>query len=170
MPLWMLGSSPDSAVLAAQRGLPYNLGLFINPQADTRLISHYKTNFQASEQRQQPYAILTLSVFCADSEPQAKALQLTHELNLFRFFTGLSGGASLTPQEAQAYPLGPQEQAFIASRENSRATGTPVQVRKRIEELAQAHQADEVMAVTNMYYLEDRKRSFQLLKEAFSAG
>ncbi len=119
MPLWMLGSSPDSAVLAAQRGLPYNLGLFINPQADTRLISHYKTNFQASEQRQQPYAILTLSVFCADSEPQAKALQLTHELNLFRFFTGLSGGASLTPQEAQAYPLGPQEQAFSKQNNSS---------------------------------------------------
>ena len=43
IPLWMLGSSPDSAVLAAQRGLPYNLGLFINPQADTRLIGLYKS-------------------------------------------------------------------------------------------------------------------------------
>jgi len=49
MPLWMLGSSPDSAVLAAQRGLPYNLGLFINPQADPRLIGHYKRHFQASD-------------------------------------------------------------------------------------------------------------------------
>ena len=167
LPLWMLGSSPDSAVLAAQRGLPYNLGLFINPQADARLIGLYKSNFQPSERQAQPYAILTLSVFCADSEEQAHALQLTYDLNLFRFFTGQSNGQSMTPQEALNYSLGAHERAFIASRENSRASGTPLRVRQRIEELAALHQADEIMAVTNIYYLEDRKRSFELLKKAF---
>tara|TARA_R110002049_G_scaffold301274_2_gene493231 strand:- start:5257 stop:6240 length:984 start_codon:yes stop_codon:yes gene_type:complete len=168
LPLWMLGSSPDSAVLAAQRGLPYNLGLFINPQADPRLIGLYKSRFQPSEKQQQPYAILTLSVFCADTEEMAHALQLTYDLNLFRFFTGKSEGRSLTPQQALSYPLGPHEKAFIASRENSRASGTPTQVRQRIEELAALHQADEIMAVTNIYYLEDRKRSFELLRQAFA--
>jgi luciferase family oxidoreductase group 1 len=167
IPLWMLGSSPDSAVLAAQRGLPYNLGLFINPQADSRLIGLYKSRFQPSEKQAQPYAILTLSVFCADTAEQAHALQLTYDLNLFRFFTGKSNGRSLTPQEALTYPLGAHEKAFIASRENSRAAGTPQQVRQRIEELAALHQADEIMAVTNIYYLEDRKRSFELLRQAF---
>jgi luciferase family oxidoreductase group 1 len=167
LPIWMLGSSPDSAVLAAQRGLPYNLGLFINPQADPRLIGHYKHHFQSGPTRDKPYAILTISVFCADSEEQARALQLTHDLNLFRFFTGQSDGQSLTPQEAQVYPIGAQEQAFIAGRENSRAAGTPDQVYQKINDLAALHDADEVMAVTNMYYLEDRKRSFELLASAF---
>lgn len=168
MPLWMLGSSPDSAVLAAQRGLPYNLGLFINPQADPRLIGHYKHHFQPSELWEKPYAILSLSVFCSDSEEQAKALQLTYDLNLFRFFTGQSDGRSLTPQEAQAMPLGPQVQAFIQSRASSRAVGTPEQVRSQLEEFAALHQADEIMAVTNMYYFEDRKKSFELLMNAMS--
>ena len=168
IPLWMLGSSADSAVLAAQRGLPYNLGLFINPQADTRLIGLYKSHFQPSALQPSPYAILTVSVFCADTEEQASALLLTYDLNLFRFFTGQSNGQSMTPQEAQDYPLGPQEKAFIASREHSRAAGTPQQVRKRIEQLAEMHDADEIMAVTNMYYIEDRKRSFELLREAFN--
>jgi luciferase family oxidoreductase group 1 len=168
IPLWMLGSSPDSAVLAAQRGLPYNLGLFINPQADSRLIGLYKSHFQPSELQPLPYAILTLSVFCADTEEQASALQLTYDLNLFRFFTGQSNGHSMTPQEALNYPLGSQEKAFIASRENSRAAGTPERVKHKIEELAALHQADEIMAVTNMYYLEDRKRSFELLRKAFA--
>lgn len=167
IPLWMLGSSPDSAVLAAQRGLPYNLGLFINPQADTRLIGFYKSNFQSSPLQAAPYAILTLSVFCADTETRAQLLQLTYDLNLFRFFTGQSNGSSLSPEQASDYPIGPQEQTFIASRENSRATGTPDQVRKRIETLAAEHNADEIMAVTNMYHFEDRKRSFELLKTAF---
>ena len=166
IPLWMLGSSPDSAVLAAQRGLPYNLGLFINPQADARLIGLYKSHFQPSAIQARPYAILTLSVFCADTEEQATALQLTYDLNLFRFFTGQSNGQSMTPQEALNYPLGPHERAFIASRESSRASGTGQQVRQKIEQLAALHHADEIMAVTNMYYLEDRKRSFELLRKA----
>lgn len=168
LPVWMLGSSADSAILAAQRGLPYNLALFINSQASPGLIRHYKHHFQPSDQLKQPYAILTVGVFCSDSQEQAKAMQLTHELNLFRFLTGTSDGATLTPSQAQAYPLGPRELEFIASRKNGRATGTPTQVKERIEELAETHQADEVMAVTNMYYLADRKRSFELLINAFS--
>ena len=167
IPLWMLGSSSDSAILAAQRGLPYNLALFINPQADSRLIGLYKAHFQPSKQLAHPYAILTLSVFCADTDEQASALQLTYDLNLFRFFTGQSNGRSMTPQEAAGYSLGAHEKAFIASRQNSRASGTQRQVKKKIEQIAALHNADEIMAVTNIYYLKDRKRSFQLLREAF---
>ncbi len=167
LPLWMLGSSPDSAVLAAERGLPYALGLFINPQADARLTTLYRQRFQPGLRQQHPYVILAMSVFCADSEAQARALQLTYDLNLYRFFTGQSDGRALTPQQALAHSLGPQERAFIASRDSSRAVGTPAQVREQVSRLAEAHQADEVMAVTNMYYYEDRKRSFELLKHAF---
>jgi luciferase family oxidoreductase group 1 len=163
LPLWMLGSSADSAALAARRGLPYNLGLFINPQAGPELMAQYRANYQGSERWPSPYAMLAMSVFCADSEAQARALQLTHDLNLFRFFTGQTDGRSLTPQEALNWPLGPRERAFIASRENSRAVGTPGQVAEQVARLVDRYQADEVMAVTNMYYLEDRKRSFELL-------
>jgi alkanesulfonate monooxygenase SsuD/methylene tetrahydromethanopterin reductase-like flavin-dependent oxidoreductase (luciferase family) len=159
----MLGSSPDSAVLAAREGLPYNLGLFINPQADSRLIGLYKQHFQPSELQAEPHAILTLSVFCADNEEQARALHLAYELNLFRFFSGQTNGKSLTPEEACAYPVGPREEAFINSRAPGRAVGTPAQVWEQLKRLATEHQADEIMAVTNMYYLEDRKRSFELL-------
>lgn len=165
LPLWMLGSSPDSALLAAQRGLPYNLAAFINPQADPAFIGYYRGRFQASALWPEPYAILTLSVFCADTEAQAKALQLTHDINLFRFFTGQTGGSFMTPQEAQLYPITPQLEAFIKSRDSSRAVGTPQQVGKQVRDLAARYEVDEVMAVTNMYYLLDRKRSFELLKQ-----
>ncbi len=106
----------------------------------------------------------------ARSAAQARLLQITHELNLFRFFTGQSNGQSLTPQQAQAYPLGVQERTFIESRANSRAVGTAEQVREQIVQLANLHAADEIMAVTNMYYLDDRKRSFELLMGAFAEG
>jgi len=46
--------------------------------------------------------------------------------------------------------------------------GTPDQVRDQVARLAELHAADEIMAVTNMYYFDDRKRSFELLMDACS--
>lgn len=167
LPLWMLGSSADSAYLAAQRGLPYNLAAFINPQVDPALIRLYKQYFQTSKLRQQPYAILTVSVFCADTEEQARALQTTFDINFYRFVTGQVNGSFLTPQEAQLVPITPELAAFIRSRSECRAVGTPAQVKASLLALANNFDADELMLVTNMFYIEDRKRSFKLVMEAF---
>jgi len=167
LPLWMLGSSPDSAVLAAQRGLPYNLAAFINPMASPKFIELYKSRFQPSERLANPYATLTMSVFCADSQEQAQALQLTFDINFYRFITGQESNAFLTPQQAMLYPIDAQLQQFIAGRETLRAVGTPQQVKEKMCAIAEQFGVDEMMVVSNMYYLEDRKRSFELLKEAF---
>ncbi len=168
LPLWMLGSSPDSAALAAQRGLPYNLAAFINPQASPRFIEHYKHNFKASRLLESPYSVLTMSVFCSDSTEQAQALQLTFDINFYRFITGQSTDTFLTPQEAMLYPISPQLAEFIKGRQNLRAVGNPKQVKEIVEGIAHEFNVDEIMAVSNLYYFEDRKRSFELLKEAFN--
>ena len=167
IPIWMLGSSPDSAQLAARLGLPYNLAGFINPQAHESFMSFYKEHYQPSKLWPKPYTMLTISVFCADTQERAKALQLTFDINFYRFITGQSKGTPLTPEEAQNYPISPQLAEFITSRNELRAVGTPEQVKNKITSIAQRFSVDEIMVVTNMYYLEDRKRSFELLKKAF---
>lgn len=167
LPLWMLGSSPDSAILAAKRGLPYNLAAFINPQADAGFIEHYRARFVASQLRSKPYSILTISAFCADTEEQAKALQVTFDINFYRFITGQSQGKFLTPQQAQLVPISGQLAGFMQERDALRAVGNQQQVKTKIEALAERFGVDEVMVVSNMYYLQDRKRCFELIKQAF---
>ncbi|MFQ3246903.1 MAG: luciferase family oxidoreductase group 1 [Arenicella sp.] len=173
LPIWMLGSSADSAELAAQKGLPYNLGLFINPEADKRLIRLYKQYFQTNGDTNKPHGMITMSVFCAESEQHAKAQQLTFDVNFYRYITGqrnaASGGGLLTPEQAQSFAMTPQLQAFIDSRSKNRAVGSPDQVRQKVTAIARDYGADEVMVVTNMFHFEDRKRSFELLMQAFSS-
>ena len=168
LPIWMLGSSPDSAALAALRGLPYNLAAFINPQIQPEFIEYYKANFRPSALWKKPYCMLTISVFCAADEAYAKAMQLAFDVNFYRFITGQSEGRFLTPQEAQLYPMTPQLADFIRSRDGMRAVGTPTQVKAKIESIAKRFKVDEIMMVSNIYYFEDRKRSFELVKNAFS--
>jgi alkanesulfonate monooxygenase SsuD/methylene tetrahydromethanopterin reductase-like flavin-dependent oxidoreductase (luciferase family) len=165
----MLGSSADSAVLAAKRGLPYNLGAFINPVVQPSIIRTYKENFQPSKLQSKPHAILAMSVFCAETEEQARAQQRTFDINFYRFITGQSGQGFLAPEQALAVPVDAQMQLFMDQRDSLRAVGTPAQVRKKVSHLASLFQADEIMAVTNMYYFKDRKKSFQLLKQVFAA-
>ena len=169
LPIWMLGSSPDSAQLAAHFGLPYNLGLFINPQAATSATRYYQQNFQPSDNCTEPHTIVTMSVFCADSMQQARAQQLCFDVNFYRFVTGQrEGGGLLTPEQVQDYPMNPQLEAFIQQRSRNRAVGTPQHVRQVVSDIADRYRADEVMAVSNLFYFEDRKHSFQLLKQAFA--
>lgn len=167
IPIWMLGSSPDSAHLAALRGLPYNLAGFINPQAHPSFIEHYRAQFKPSQLWSAPYAMLTVSVFCADTEQKAKSLQHTFDVNFYRYITGQSNGRSLNPEEANLFPVTPQLAEFIQQRNTLRATGTPEQVKTKLQSMANQFELDELMLVTNMYYLEDRKRSFELIKQAF---
>jgi len=170
LPIWMLGSSADSAQLAAQRGLAYNLGLFINPQAPEEFIKLYKQHFQPhSEEREKPYAIVTMSVFCCETEQAARQQQHAFDVNFYRYVTGQrsgpDGGTLLTPEQARDYPSEPQLEAFIASRSQNRAVGDPEQVKRAVKDVANRFAADEVMVVTNMFHFDDRKRSFELLKQ-----
>ena len=170
LPVWMLGTSPDSAQLAAARGLPYNLALFINPQAQEELVKLYKQYFQSKHKGQRPYGVVTMSVFCCETLEQAKEQQLTFDVNFYRFVTGQrsgpNGGDLFTPEQARDYPMTPQLEAFIAQRSQNRAVGTADQVSESINRVAKRFGADEVMIVTNMFYEQDRRRSFELVKAA----
>ena len=167
LPIWMLGSSADSAVLAAERGLPYNLGAFISPAVQPSVIETYKSGFKPSALQPEPYAILTMGVFCAETEEMARAQQRTFDVNFYRFISGQSKGGFLPPEEALAVNVDPQMQMFMDQRETLRAVGTPEQVREKIERIVSVFGVDEIMAVTNMYYFEDRQNSFRLLKGCF---
>jgi luciferase family oxidoreductase group 1 len=170
LPIWMLGSSPDSAVLAADMGLPYNVALFINPQADPDMIALYRRRFQPSALWPEPRAMITVTAFCADTEERALALKKAADVNFIAFVTRGPHIDYIAPEQAAAHEFSAQELAFLTRYEHSRAIGTPEQVRDKLAELAQRHNADEVMVVSNSYHLADRIRSFELIAQACGLG
>jgi luciferase family oxidoreductase group 1 len=167
-PVWMLGSSPDSAILAAEKGLPYNFALFINPQMDPRILDYYRQRFQPSEYLDKPYTNLTVNVVCAQTEEEAFALARSRSISFLRFATGKGDSRVCSPEEAMSVVLSADEQAFIEQRQANAAIGTPEQVRDKLFQLADDFGADELMTVTITYDFEARKRSYQLLAEAFN--
>ncbi|MGB1251383.1 MAG: LLM class flavin-dependent oxidoreductase [Candidatus Promineifilaceae bacterium] len=166
-PIWMLGSSPESANLAGHLGLPYNFALFINNKMSPQIFQYYRTQFKPSEQLEKPRTILTINVVCAETEEKAKRLAMPRALGFLKFVTKRPVSGIPTIEEAENFPYTPQETAFIRDRAYQSAVGTPKQVKAKIEQLASAYQADEIMALTITHDFEDRLRSYELLAEQF---
>jgi alkanesulfonate monooxygenase SsuD/methylene tetrahydromethanopterin reductase-like flavin-dependent oxidoreductase (luciferase family) len=73
-----------------------------------------------------------------------------------------------SPEVALAHDYSPIDRDRIASNRERFAVGSPAMVKARLDELAAATQADEIMITTMIYDHEARKRSCSLLAEAFS--
>ena len=71
---WLLGSSAQSAIWAAQLGLPYAFGDFINPGGGVDIVKLYRERFAASRRLSEPRVIVAVWALCADSADEAERL------------------------------------------------------------------------------------------------
>jgi luciferase family oxidoreductase group 1 len=162
---WLLGSSSQSGVWAAELGLPYAFADFINNQGST-IVQSYRESFQPVRGLQAPRTAIGVWVLCAPSDEEAEFLATSSRMA----FTMLRRGQLIpvpSPETASAW-LEREGRSMPPSGQGGRRTivGTPEKVRAGIEEAASEYQADEVIAVTITYDHEARKRSYELLADA----
>ena len=129
----------------------------------------YRDRFKPSPARATPYAILACAAVCADSDAEAERLAATIDLNFVRRCRGEYLPLD-SPQEAAAYPYSPAERGLIARNRGRLFVGTKATVLERLRDLIAATKADEVMVTTMIYDHAARRRSYELLAEAFELG
>ena len=156
--IWLLGSSAQSAIWAGQLGLPYALADFINPEgaANAEL---YRERFEANRLQAQATAVAVWAI-CAETDEEAERLASSGRMT----FTLLRQGRLI--------PVPPPEKAlrFLATQDNVArrgVIGSPATVRAGIEEIASRYLADEVIVVTITHDHGARRRSYELIADAF---
>ena len=78
----MLDSSPSSAAIAGELGLPYILAAFIRPTLALEAFETYRDRFQPSDfgaGPADPYGMLALNVACAETNREAARLRASSE-------------------------------------------------------------------------------------------
>ena len=158
--VWLLGSSQQSAVWAAELGLPYSFADFINP-AGAELAQLYREQFRPSRRRETPYVGVTVSVVCAETGEEARRLASSQRMAIAMLRSGRS--IAVPPVERALAFLGGNDDVTPGRR---LIAGSPERVVAELEEVADAYGADEVMAVTIVHDHEARRRSYELLAEA----
>lgn len=163
---WILGTSPTSARFAAQRGLSYAFGGFLDPRLLMESLSAYHQHFVPSRHLQAPRTNVTWFVLAADTEAQAKDLARCAEVWFVRTF--LRGGVSAFPTdaEAQAEQLSPHEQMIVAFRREFTLIGTATQVVEGLNRLKSQTQCDELSLVTLTADPAARLHSYELIAAA----
>jgi luciferase family oxidoreductase group 1 len=164
--VWLLGSSDSSAALAAHFGTGFSFAHFINADGGAEVTRAYARFFKPSAWLAEPRASAAVFVVCAETEEEAARLAQSRDLFIVRLSTGRSGRYP-TVAEAEAYAYGPREQAIVEHARRRRVAGTPAQCRARLEALAAEYGVDEVVVVTITESWETRRRSYELLAEAF---
>ena len=162
---WMLGSSPQSGIWAAELGLPYMFADFINPTGGA-IAEHYRRDFTPSAQLSAPRMAVAASAICAETDEEADRLAASGRMLLTLLRQG-----NLVPvptiEKAQSFftEQGLPPNGQIRARRT--IIGTPTTVRAGIEALAAEYGAEEVMVVTITHDHAARKRSYELIAEAF---
>ncbi|HLY51003.1 MAG TPA: LLM class flavin-dependent oxidoreductase [Solirubrobacteraceae bacterium] len=167
--VWLLGSSPQSAIWAGQLGLPYAFADFINP-GGADIARSYRERFAAEWELTAPRTAVAAWVLCAPSDEEAAYLASSSRMT----FTLLRRGRliEVPPPEAaieflrREGKLDPAPgQQHVPGRRG--VIGSPETVRAELEQLASEYGAEEVIVVTITYDHAARRRSYELLAEAF---
>lgn len=164
--MWVLGSGGDSAAYAAVLGLSYSYAHFINPNAAPDALQTYRTHFRPLLGLDAPRASLAIRVICADTDAEARRLASSFGLQRLRMEQGRFGRVP-TVEEALAYPYSDAERARVEFLLNQGFIGSPTTVKTRLERLADEHQVDELVLVTITHDHAARRRSYELLADAF---
>jgi luciferase family oxidoreductase group 1 len=170
---WLLGSSPQSAIWAGELGLPYAFADFINP-AGAEIAALYRERFAAGRELQAPRTAVAAWVLCAPTDEEAQHLATSSRMTL----TLLRRGQLIpvpSPEQATEFlrregKLGDRDGAPAARTLPGRRgiIGSPERVRAEVEELASEYGAEEVIVVTITHDHSARRRSYELLADAFA--
>lgn len=168
VPIWILGSSTDSAHLAAAKGLPYAFASHFAPGQLMEALSIYHNNFEPSQYLDKPYTMAAANVIVADTTEEAESLSTS----LIKMFLGI-----LTNQRDYMQPPAPMTSdlrelllnpAFQRMMKYS-FIGDKEKVESQTKDFLKNTQVDELMVVSNMYSVNDRIKSYRMFSEAMAS-
>jgi luciferase family oxidoreductase group 1 len=165
VPLWILGSSTDSAYLAASMGLPYAFASHFAPAQFRNAINIYRKNFKPSGVLDKPYVMACVNVIAAETDAEAEGLFNS----LIGLFIGIITNKRIPLGPAkevhQAYHV-PEIKNAVQSMLSCSFYGSKETLRKSLSEFIEDTGIDELMVATHIYDLPTKLKSFGILKEA----
>lgn len=161
IPIWILGSSIDSAYLAASMGLPYAFASHFAPAQLFEAMRIYREHFKPSEQLQKPYAMACVNVIAADSDEEGRRLATSFK----KLFLGILTGkrAKLGPPEDPDDFMDPLEEAALQQMIRFSFAGGPEKIKMEIQRFIDVTQIDELMVTSPIFDHEARLQSYEIL-------
>ncbi|GAA0462360.1 LLM class flavin-dependent oxidoreductase [Alkalibacillus silvisoli] len=164
IPVYILGSSTDSARLAAKLGLPYAFAAHFAPRHMREAIKIYREQFEPSQYLDEPYMMVCLNVIAAETDEEAIREKSTVEQFFLNVVRGTQKPLSPPIDNIEAYYKGSEKQ-IVDSMTSASLIGSKETVKKQLTSFQEQFDVDEIMAITYIYDRDKQKRSYEILKE-----
>jgi luciferase family oxidoreductase group 1 len=165
VPLWILGSSLYGAQLAAHLGLPYAFASHFAPAEMEQACALYRARFRPSAQLSEPYVMLGLNIFAAETDEAARLLFTSLQQAFVNLRTGRPGPLP-PPLEGYGETLPPDAKAMLDHSLSCAIVGSPQTVREGLAAFIARTGADELMITGQIFDHAARLRSFEIASEA----
>ncbi len=161
VPIWVLGSSTDSAYVAAALGLPYAFASHFAPAQLFEAISIYKEHFKPSAQLSAPYVMPCINVIAADTDEEARVMATSFK----RLFLGILTGKrqKMGPPEDPDTFMDPMEEAALQQMIRFTFTGSKDTLQRNLQRFIEVTGCNELMITSPIYNFKDRLRSYEIV-------
>ncbi|KIL49144.1 LLM class flavin-dependent oxidoreductase [Jeotgalibacillus campisalis] len=159
-PVWILGLSPSSAKLAAEKGMGLTFGHFINPDNWEAAFKAYRQHLKMGSESAVNACVF---VVCAPTKEEAERIALSQDMWLL----GLEKGDTQIPalEDIEGKSVSSEEQRKINYNRRRAIVGTPADVKAELEALSEKYGVDEFLLITNTHNHGDRLQSYRLIAE-----
>lgn len=164
VPIWILGSSTDSARVAAAMGLPYAFASHFAPTYFLEAINLYRQNFRPSPYLDKPYVMACVNVVAAETDSEADKLSTS----LLQFFMGVvTGHRKLLPPPVDSMDdiWSVQEEYAVRQMLSYGFIGGPEKIKKKIQAFLNQTQVDEIMATSHIFDHRAKLNSYKLFSQ-----
>ncbi len=168
VPIWILGSSTDSAYLAAELGLPYAFASHFAPQQLMPAIRIYRQRFKPSKQLEKPYVMPGINVVAADTDDQAEYLSSSMKQMFMGVVTG-DRKPMQPPVDDMSRVWDIHQKMAVEQLLTCSLIGNKEKIKREITVFLEETEADEVMMASYVYDHDERLKSHQLFSEVMKS-
>jgi luciferase family oxidoreductase group 1 len=161
VPIWLLGSSLFSAQLAAHLGLPFAFAAHFAPDDLMPALAIYRERFTPSRQLSQPYAMVTVTVFAADTDGEARHQFTSLQQSFINLRRGTPGQVPAPIDDIADYGT-EAERAQVDHALAYSVIGSPATLKRGLQKVLKETRPDELMLSGHFYDHTSRLRSFEL--------
>lgn len=165
---WLLGSTGNSALEAAKRGVGYSFAEFFMGELTKETLDIYKKHFIPSTLMEKPQINVSYMVTTAETKEEAEFEAKPQDIWRLLFMRGQITPI-LTPEEARDYPLSEMDKMIIKENRNIHIVGDSKEVAAHLQEEQEIYGYDETMIISIPHAQEKRLNVYRLLaKELLS--
>ncbi|PAM95611.1 LLM class flavin-dependent oxidoreductase [Flavobacterium sp. IR1] len=168
VPIWILGSSMESAALAAAYGLPYAFAGHFAPRQMIQAFEFYRENFQASAVLDKPKTMACVNIIAADTNEEAETLSTS----LYQMFLNLirNDRKGLQPPVPSLDDIMNEQERFHVDQMTACTfIGNKEQLKTDLKKFIDYARVDELMVTSPIFDHEAKLKSIHITKEVIDS-